>query len=168
MCTFRLSKCFFICLFVFFCLAYTLLLTHLCPPPLQVCPYDPGNKAWHLDELARAMQEEEKKPNPVVQRIKIIMALGLLVVHIHSRFLSSVTGLSFGFSSSSGDSTEASSGSMERISDMDGDGDLVKVPLPDYLWWKVFNLTADQVQCVYSLCVLTLFSFLLVCMLCML
>ena len=110
----------------------------------QVCPYDPGNHSWHLDELARAMQEEEKKPNPVVQRVKIIMALGLLVVHVHSRFLSSVTGLSFGFSSSSGDSVEASS-VAERVSEVDGDGDLVKVPLPDYLWWKVFHLTADQV-----------------------
>ena len=109
-----------------------------------MCPYDPGNHSWHLDELARAMQEEEKKPNPVVQRVKIIMALGLLVVHVHSRFLSSVTGLSFGFSSSSGDSVEAS-GEVERVSEVDGDGDLVKVPLPDYLWWKVFHLTADQV-----------------------
>ena len=100
------------------------------------------------------MQEEEKKPNPVVQRIKIIMALGLLVVHIHSRFLSSVTGLSFGFSSSSGDSVETNSGGeIERVSEVDGEGDLVKVPLPDYLWWKVFHLTADQVcLCV---CVLT-------------
>lgn len=111
-----------------------------------MCPYDPGNKSWHLDELARAMQEEEKKPNPVVQRIKIIMALGLLVVHIHSRFLSSMTGLSFGFSSSSGDSMETNSGGeIERVSEVGGEGDLVKVPLPDYLWWKVFHLTADQV-----------------------
>ena len=113
-----------------------------------MCPYDPGNKSWHLDELARAMQEEEKKPNPVVQRIKIIMALGLLVVHIHSRFLSSVTGLSFGFSSSDGDSVETGGGTgeIERgVSEVDGEGDLVKVPLPDYLWWKIFHLTADQV-----------------------
>ena len=114
-----------------------------------MCPYDPGNKSWHLDELARAMQEEEKKPNPVVQRIKIIMALGLLVVHIHSRFLSSVTGLSFGFSSSDGDSVETGGGTgeIERgVSEVDGEGDLVKVPLPDYLWWKIFHLTADQVR----------------------
>ena len=114
-----------------------------------MCPYDPGNKSWHLDELARAMQEEEKKPNPVVQRIKIIMALGLLVVHIHSRFLSSMTGLSFGFSSSGGDSMETGGGAgdIERgVSEVDGEGDLVKVPLPDYLWWKVFHLTADQVR----------------------
>ena len=106
------------------------------------------------------MQEEEKKPNPVVQRIKIIMALGLLVVHIHSRFLSSVTGLSFGFSSSGGDSVETGGGGgggeIERVMETDGEGDLVKVPLPDYLWWKVFHLTADQV-CLYecsSACVL--------------
>jgi hydroxymethylglutaryl-CoA reductase (NADPH) len=106
------------------------------------------------------MQEEEKKPNPVVQRIKIIMALGLLVVHIHSRFLSSMTGLSFGFSSSSGgDSMETigsdggGGGVIERLSEVDGEGDLVKVPLPDYLWWKVFHLTADQVRaCVFQEC----------------
>ena len=105
------------------------------------------------------MQEEEKKPNPVVQRIKIIMALGLLVVHVHSRFLSSMTGLSFGFSSSGGDSVETGGGGggeIERVTEADGEGDLVKVPLPDYLWWKVFHLTADQV-CLYecsSTCVL--------------
>ena len=110
-----------------------------------MCPYDPGNHSWHLDELARAMQEEEKKPNPVVQRIKIIMALGLLVVHLHSRFLSNVTGLSFGFPSSSSDLVMADS-KVESEGELNGEGNLEKVPLPDYLWWKVFNLTADQVR----------------------
>ena len=111
-----------------------------------MCPYDPGNHSWHLDELARAMQEEEKKPNPVVQRIKIIMALGLLVVHLHSRFLSSVTGLSFGFPSSSSEVVQVSSGEVESVGEVAGDENLEKVPLPDYLMWKFFNLTADQVR----------------------
>ena len=113
--------------------------------PSQVCPYDPDNHSWHLDELARAMQEEEKKPNPVVQRIKIIMALGLSVVHLHSHFLSSVTGLSFGFPSTSSDVANVHS-NMESEGGDEGEGNLEKVPLPDYLLWKAFNLTADQVS----------------------
>lgn len=106
---------------------------------LEVCPYDPSNSGWHLDNLARDMHKEEaaKKPNPVAQRVKIIMALGLFVVHFHSRFLSSMTGLSFGFTWSSDKS--ATEGSK-------GDKDMEVVPLPDYLWWKVFNLSLDQVH----------------------
>ena len=115
-------------------------------PLCQVCPYDPGNHSWHLDELAKAMQDEEKKPNPVVQRIKVIMALGLLVVHLHSRFLSSVTGLSFGFPSTSSNVVEVSSSAVESVGDVAGEENLEKVPLPDYLWWKFLNLTADQVS----------------------
>lgn len=107
---------------------------------LEVCPHDPSNSGWHLDNLAREMQEEEaaKKPNPVAQRVKIIMALGLSVVHLHSRFLSSVTGLSFGFSwgAESGDKATGSKGVS---------ADMEIVPLPEYLWWKTFNLTVDQV-----------------------
>ena len=94
------------------------------------------------------MQEEEKKPNPVVQRIKIIMALGLFVVHLHSRFLSSVTGLSFGFPSSSSDIVKVNSEAESLGAMEEGGGNIEKVPLPDYLWWKAFNLTADQV-CVH-------------------
>lgn len=103
-----------------------------------MCPHDPDNEAWHLDELARAMQEEEKKPNPVVQRVKIIMAVGLTVVHLHSRFLSGMTGLSLGLSAPSAE--EESS-----IREEGGEDGIEKVPLPEYLWWKVFNLSVDQV-----------------------
>ena len=110
---------------------------------LEVCPHDPSNSGWHLDNLAREMQEEEvaKKPNPVAQRVKIIMTLGLSVVHLHSRFLSSVTGLSFGFSwdTESGGKAAGSKG-------VGAGGDMEAVPLPEYLWWKAFNLTVDQVH----------------------
>ena len=58
---------------------------------------------WHLDELNRDMQQPERKLNPVAQRVKVIMALGLAVVHVHSRFFSSMTGLSFGFTTSEED-----------------------------------------------------------------
>ena len=107
-----------------------------------MCPIDPENKTWHIDELARSLQQEERKPNPVAQRVKIIMALGLAVVHIHSRFFSALTGLYFGFASSHEDEGSL----VEKV--VDGDvGDFIeKVPLPDYLWWKMFNLSVDQVK----------------------
>ena len=102
-----------------------------------MCPHDLNNPAWQLDELARAMQEEEKKPNPVVQRVKIIMALGLTVVHLHSRFLAGMTGLSFGFESQS----ERNDSEGEVVKE----GTTEKVSIPEYLWWKAFNLSPDQV-----------------------
>ena len=46
-------------------------------------------------------EEDKKKPNTVVQRVEVIMVLGLVVVHVHSGFLSQVTGVSLSFSSSS-------------------------------------------------------------------
>lgn len=107
---------------------------------LEVCPHDPSNSGWHLDNLAREMQEEEaKKPNPVAQRVKIIMTLGLAVVHLHSRFLSSVTGLSFGFD------WYLTSGIKSGSEGVGGGAEMETVPLPQYLWWKVFNLSVDQV-----------------------
>uniref|UniRef100_A0A7G3A776 3-hydroxy-3-methylglutaryl coenzyme A reductase n=1 Tax=Lutzomyia longipalpis TaxID=7200 RepID=A0A7G3A776_LUTLO len=36
--------------------------------------------------LTRALYDEDQKPNPVVQRVKIIMSTGLIIVHAHSRF----------------------------------------------------------------------------------
>ncbi len=109
---------------------------------LEVCPHDPSNSGWHLDNLARDMQEEEtKKSNPVAQRVKIIMSLGLAVVHLHSRFLSSVTGWSFGF-----DWTQESEGGSDG-GETSLSGEMEVVPLPQYLWWKAFHLTVDQVTC---------------------
>ena len=88
------------------------------------------------------MQEEEaqKKPNPVVQRVKIIMALGLVVVHLHGWFLSGITGLSFGFTSQTTGDDITSEHSLPTTAD-----EIVKVPLQDYLLWKAFNLSGDQV-----------------------
>ena len=79
------------------------------------------------------------------------MALGLFVVHLHSRFLSSVTGLSFGFPSSSSDVVKVNS-EVESKGVMEEGGNIEKVPLPDYLWWKAFNLTADQVCTLIHTC----------------
>ena len=107
---------------------------------LEVCPHDPSNSGWHLDNLARELQEEEtKKQNPVAQRVKVIMALGLAVVHMHSRFLSSVTGWSFAFD------LGLSGNNSKRDSTPGAEGEMEMVPLPDYLWWKMFNLSIDQV-----------------------
>ncbi|XP_071483178.1 3-hydroxy-3-methylglutaryl-coenzyme A reductase-like [Diadema antillarum] len=44
-----------------------------------------GRPVWHLGHFAEVLEEEEdKKPNPVVQRVKMIMATGLMLVHAHS------------------------------------------------------------------------------------
>ena len=106
---------------------------------LQVCPHNPSNTIWQIDKLVRGMQEEEEKKqlNPVVQRVKLIMALGLVVVHIHSRFLAQVTGVSLGFPAqlSTPSLLDSSSGSLN----------VEPVPLVNFLWWKVFNLSTDQI-----------------------
>ncbi|KAI0233587.1 3-hydroxy-3-methylglutaryl-coenzyme A reductase [Lamellibrachia satsuma] len=48
-----------------------------------------GRPCWQLKQLARVLQdeEEEQKPNPVTQRVKIIMSAGLVLVHAHSRWV---------------------------------------------------------------------------------
>ncbi|KAL8582291.1 hypothetical protein ACOMHN_037048 [Nucella lapillus] len=48
-----------------------------------------GQPLQQLQQLAKILQaeEEEKKPNPVTQRVKIIMSAGLVLVHSHSRFV---------------------------------------------------------------------------------
>lgn len=60
------------------------------------------------------------------------MALGLVVVHLHSRLLSNVTGLSLWIS--------PSSDSREEEGDSEEMGKVEKIPIPEYLWWKAFNL----------------------------
>ncbi|CAL8277046.1 unnamed protein product [Merluccius merluccius] len=45
-----------------------------------------GRPIWQLSHFARVLEEEEdNKPNPVTQKVKIIMSLGLVLVHAHSR-----------------------------------------------------------------------------------
>ncbi|KAM9367767.1 3-hydroxy-3-methylglutaryl-Coenzyme A reductase isoform 2-T2 [Phaethornis superciliosus] len=46
-----------------------------------------GRPIWQLSHFARVLEEEENKPNPVTQRVKIIMSLGLVLVHAHSRWI---------------------------------------------------------------------------------
>ncbi|ELT89167.1 hypothetical protein CAPTEDRAFT_221784 [Capitella teleta] len=47
-----------------------------------------GRPLWSMQQLTKVLQEEEEqKPNPVTQRIKIIMSLGLVLVHGHSRLV---------------------------------------------------------------------------------
>ncbi|XP_056888423.1 3-hydroxy-3-methylglutaryl-coenzyme A reductase-like [Takifugu flavidus] len=46
-----------------------------------------GHPIWHLGHLSRVMEEEDNKPNPVTQRVKMIMSLGLVMVHAHSRWI---------------------------------------------------------------------------------
>ncbi|CAL1537459.1 unnamed protein product [Lymnaea stagnalis] len=48
-----------------------------------------GKPLQQLQQLAKVLQkeEEEKKPNPVTQRVKIIMSAGLVLVHAHSRLI---------------------------------------------------------------------------------
>uniref|UniRef100_A0A7N6BZA3 3-hydroxy-3-methylglutaryl-coenzyme A reductase n=1 Tax=Anabas testudineus TaxID=64144 RepID=A0A7N6BZA3_ANATE len=47
-----------------------------------------GHPIWQLSHFSRVMEEEEdKKPNPVTQRVKMIMSLGLVMVHAHSRWI---------------------------------------------------------------------------------
>ncbi|XP_019937561.1 3-hydroxy-3-methylglutaryl-coenzyme A reductase-like isoform X2 [Paralichthys olivaceus] len=45
-----------------------------------------GRPIWQLSHFALVLAEEEdNKPNPVTQRVKIIMSLGLVLVHAHNR-----------------------------------------------------------------------------------
>ncbi|CAI9624474.1 unnamed protein product [Staurois parvus] len=48
-----------------------------------------GRPIWQLSQFANVLEEEEdNKPNPVTQRVKMIMSLGLVLVHAHSRWIS--------------------------------------------------------------------------------
>nr|XP_055035404.1 3-hydroxy-3-methylglutaryl-CoA reductase b [Misgurnus anguillicaudatus] len=47
-----------------------------------------GRPIWQLSHFARVLEEEEgNKPNPVTQRVKMIMSLGLALVHAHTRLV---------------------------------------------------------------------------------
>ncbi|KAG7477013.1 hypothetical protein MATL_G00088920 [Megalops atlanticus] len=46
-----------------------------------------GHPIWQLSHFARVLEEEDNKPNPVTQRVKMIMSLGLVLVHAHSRWV---------------------------------------------------------------------------------
>jgi hydroxymethylglutaryl-CoA reductase (NADPH) len=43
-----------------------------------------GWPTWHdRSFIMHALYEEDQKPNPVVQRVKVIMSAGLMLVHAH-------------------------------------------------------------------------------------
>ncbi|XP_061529160.1 3-hydroxy-3-methylglutaryl-coenzyme A reductase-like [Phycodurus eques] len=47
-----------------------------------------GHPIWQLSHFSQVLEEEQdNKPNPVTQRVKIIMSLGLVMVHAHSRWI---------------------------------------------------------------------------------
>uniref|UniRef100_A0A8B9R9F6 3-hydroxy-3-methylglutaryl-coenzyme A reductase n=1 Tax=Astyanax mexicanus TaxID=7994 RepID=A0A8B9R9F6_ASTMX len=47
-----------------------------------------GRPIWQLSHFARVLEEEaDNKPNPVTQRVKMIMSLVLALVHAHTRLL---------------------------------------------------------------------------------
>ncbi|XP_064619834.1 3-hydroxy-3-methylglutaryl-coenzyme A reductase-like isoform X2 [Lineus longissimus] len=52
-----------------------------------------GQPVWQLNmsqSITKVLQEDDElKPNPVTQRVKIIMSAGLVLVHAHSRLLAS-------------------------------------------------------------------------------
>ncbi|XP_040277355.1 3-hydroxy-3-methylglutaryl-coenzyme A reductase-like isoform X1 [Bufo bufo] len=48
-----------------------------------------GRPIWQLTQFGNVLEEEEdNKPNPVTQRVKMIVSLGLVLVHAHSRWIS--------------------------------------------------------------------------------
>uniref|UniRef100_A0AAQ6ALB4 3-hydroxy-3-methylglutaryl coenzyme A reductase n=1 Tax=Amphiprion ocellaris TaxID=80972 RepID=A0AAQ6ALB4_AMPOC len=52
-----------------------------------------GRPIWQLSQFAHVLAEEEdNKPNPVTQRVKIIMSLGLALVHAHTRLIAEHSG----------------------------------------------------------------------------
>ncbi|XP_068609490.1 3-hydroxy-3-methylglutaryl-coenzyme A reductase-like [Brachionichthys hirsutus] len=52
-----------------------------------------GRPIWQLSHFACVLAEEEdNKPNPVTQRVKIIMSLGLALVHAHARLAAEARG----------------------------------------------------------------------------
>ncbi|XP_013889749.1 3-hydroxy-3-methylglutaryl-coenzyme A reductase [Austrofundulus limnaeus] len=52
-----------------------------------------GRPIWQMSHLAHVLAEEEdNKPNPVTQRVKIIMSLGLALVHAHTRLIAERSG----------------------------------------------------------------------------
>ena len=69
------------------------------------------------------------------------MAPGLVVVHLHSWFLSQVMGVTLPFSSPSSTSLV----SPATINCVQEHSDIKLIPLNEYIWWKAFNLSTDQI-----------------------
>uniref|UniRef100_A0A2I9LPJ5 3-hydroxy-3-methylglutaryl coenzyme A reductase n=1 Tax=Centruroides hentzi TaxID=88313 RepID=A0A2I9LPJ5_9SCOR len=73
---------------------------------------------WHLSSLTKVLQqEEEQKPNPVLQRVKVIMSAGLVIVHAHSRWTVTIdTGAGFESPSSLSTSSGKDGNSFQDLS----------------------------------------------------
>jgi len=66
------------------CLALTLELTR------ERNQSNHGRPTWQIYDLTKVLEEDdEAKPNPVTQRVKIIMSAGLVFIHIYKRWMAS-------------------------------------------------------------------------------
>ncbi|KAM9392468.1 3-hydroxy-3-methylglutaryl-coenzyme A reductase-like [Pholidichthys leucotaenia] len=52
-----------------------------------------GHPIWHQSHFSKVLEEEDNEPNPVTQRVKMIMSLGLVMVHAHSRWIAEPTSI---------------------------------------------------------------------------
>jgi hydroxymethylglutaryl-CoA reductase (NADPH) len=72
------------------CLSLTLDLSRNCSGNQPAAVSSTGtdmteNKKIRDPSLIRALSEEDQKQNPIIQRVKLIMSSGLMIVHAHSR-----------------------------------------------------------------------------------
>ncbi|XP_012713427.1 3-hydroxy-3-methylglutaryl-coenzyme A reductase [Fundulus heteroclitus] len=97
-----------------------------------------GHPIWQLSDFSRVMEEEDNKPNPVTQRVKMIMSLGLVMVHAHSRWISKP--LSSNTTMSNGQiGMELAQLSSRRIEP--------EVPLWHFYLTKMITMDMEQVIC---------------------
>lgn len=115
---------------------------------LELSSYsDKDRPVWHLGQLTKVLEEEEdNKPNPIVQRVKVIMSLGLVLVHAHNHWVSSkmenATSLSKG---STGLNRWEPTQQMEP-----------SVPLWQFYFWRLMQPNIDEI--ITGVLVVVLFS----------
>ncbi|XP_067928194.1 3-hydroxy-3-methylglutaryl-coenzyme A reductase-like [Watersipora subatra] len=95
------------------------------------------SSVWQLAVILQ--EEEDKKPNPVVQRIKLIMSGGLVLVHAHSRWVIS--------QSDYGDSSLRLDNLLKVTPEM---------PLWQFYFHRLSNLNIDYSITLALACILTL------------
>nr|XP_029534553.1 3-hydroxy-3-methylglutaryl-Coenzyme A reductase [Oncorhynchus nerka] len=99
-----------------------------------------GHPIWQLSHFSRVMEEEEDhKPNPVTQRVKMIMSLGLVMVHAHSRWIADPLSLN-------------SNQDVSQVSSMSLDNHLPKRIDPERPLWQFYmsrlvSMDIEQVIC---------------------
>uniref|UniRef100_A0A8C7Q495 3-hydroxy-3-methylglutaryl-coenzyme A reductase n=1 Tax=Oncorhynchus mykiss TaxID=8022 RepID=A0A8C7Q495_ONCMY len=99
-----------------------------------------GHPIWQLSHFSRVMEEEEDhKPNPVTQRVKMIMSLGLVMVHAHSRWIADPLSLN-------------SNLDVSQVSSMSLDNHLPKRIDPERPLWQFYmsrlvSMDIEQVIC---------------------